>query len=109
MIDGRTSTFFSGVRFLVEVLGFRKALAVPDSAGDIVHAELRWPTGGAVVFGSTSGCATRAPTWSSRHTTPSSVPASVPTPSPLGIPRATSGHLGPTTARHKGGLASVLR
>lgn len=26
---------------------------MPDSAGDIVHAELRWPTGGAVVFGST--------------------------------------------------------
>ena len=39
--------------FLVEALGFREALAVRDPEGDVVHAELRWPGGGAVVFGST--------------------------------------------------------
>jgi uncharacterized glyoxalase superfamily protein PhnB len=41
------------LRFLVDVLGFREALAVRDGDGDVVHAELHWPTGGALVFGST--------------------------------------------------------
>jgi uncharacterized glyoxalase superfamily protein PhnB len=41
------------LRFLVEAFGFRKALAVQDDQGEVVHAELRWPGGGAVVFGST--------------------------------------------------------
>lgn len=41
------------LRFLTDVLGFREALVVPDDAGDITHAELRWPEGGAVMFGST--------------------------------------------------------
>lgn len=41
------------LRFLVDVLGFRRELAVPDEQGDIVHAELSWPGGGSVVFGST--------------------------------------------------------
>jgi uncharacterized glyoxalase superfamily protein PhnB len=41
------------VRFLVDVFGFREALVVPDDSGDIVHAELRWPEGGAVMLGST--------------------------------------------------------
>lgn len=44
------------LRFLVDVLGFREALRVPDDAGDIVHAELRWPEGGAVMLGSTKHC-----------------------------------------------------
>jgi uncharacterized glyoxalase superfamily protein PhnB len=43
----------AGLRFIVDVLGFREALVVPDDAGDIVHAELRWPEGGAVMLGST--------------------------------------------------------
>jgi uncharacterized glyoxalase superfamily protein PhnB len=41
------------LRFLVDVLGFRETLVVPDDAGDITHAELRWPEGGAVMLGST--------------------------------------------------------
>jgi len=41
------------LRFLVDVLGFREALTVEDDRGDVVHAELRWPGGGALVLGST--------------------------------------------------------
>jgi uncharacterized glyoxalase superfamily protein PhnB len=44
------------LRFLVDVFGFREALVVPDDADDITHAELRWPEGGAVMFGSTKHC-----------------------------------------------------
>lgn len=40
------------LRFLVDVLGFREALVVPDDDGDVTHAELRWPEGGAVMLGS---------------------------------------------------------
>jgi uncharacterized glyoxalase superfamily protein PhnB len=43
----------AALRFLVDVFGFREALVVPDDSGDIAHAELRWPEGGAVMFGST--------------------------------------------------------
>ncbi|SFT61025.1 Uncharacterized conserved protein PhnB, glyoxalase superfamily [Actinopolyspora lacussalsi subsp. righensis] len=43
----------AALRFLVDVLGFHEVLAVPDDEGDIVHAELRRPGGGALVFGST--------------------------------------------------------
>ena len=39
--------------FLVEAFGFRAAVVVRDGDGDVIHAELRWPVGGAVVFGST--------------------------------------------------------
>ena len=39
--------------FLVDVVGFREAVVVRDDVGDIVHAELRWPGGGAVLFGGT--------------------------------------------------------
>ncbi|ANY06848.1 VOC family protein [Pseudonocardia sp. HH130630-07] len=42
----------AALRFLVDVIGFREALVVPDDGGDIVHAELRWPEGGAVMLGS---------------------------------------------------------
>ncbi|MBO0851744.1 MAG: VOC family protein [Pseudonocardia sp.] len=42
----------AALRFLTDVLGFREALVVPDDAGDITHAELRWPEGGAVMLGS---------------------------------------------------------
>ncbi len=45
-----------GLRFLVDVLGFTETLVVPDDTGDIVHAELRWPEGGAVMLGSTKHC-----------------------------------------------------
>jgi uncharacterized glyoxalase superfamily protein PhnB len=38
--------------FLTQAFGFREALAVRDDEGDVVHVELRWPEGGAVVFGS---------------------------------------------------------
>jgi uncharacterized glyoxalase superfamily protein PhnB len=37
---------------LVEVLGFREAVVARDDQGEIVHAELRWPDGGTVLFGS---------------------------------------------------------
>lgn len=40
-------------RFLVDVLGFREAVVARDDVGDIVHAELRWPGGGALLFGGT--------------------------------------------------------
>lgn len=40
-------------RFLVDVVGFREAVVVRDDGGDIVHAELRWPGGGTVLFGGT--------------------------------------------------------
>ncbi|WP_258958037.1 VOC family protein [Streptomyces leeuwenhoekii] len=43
----------AALRFLVGVLGFEQAVAVPDEHGEIGHAELRWPGGGALVFGST--------------------------------------------------------
>ncbi|TNC24289.1 VOC family protein [Amycolatopsis alkalitolerans] len=43
----------AAIRFLVDVFGFREALVVPDERGDIRHAELRWPEGGAVMLGST--------------------------------------------------------
>ena len=39
--------------FLVEAFGFEAALAVRDDEGDVIHAEMRWPDGGALVFGST--------------------------------------------------------
>jgi uncharacterized glyoxalase superfamily protein PhnB len=39
--------------FLVEVVGFREAVVVRDEVGDVVHAELRWPGGGTVLFGGT--------------------------------------------------------
>jgi uncharacterized glyoxalase superfamily protein PhnB len=39
--------------FLVEVLGFREALIARDESQGIVHAKLRWPAGGTIVFGST--------------------------------------------------------
>jgi uncharacterized glyoxalase superfamily protein PhnB len=41
------------LRFLVDAFGLRAAIAVDDDDGDPVHAELRWPAGGAVAFGST--------------------------------------------------------
>jgi uncharacterized glyoxalase superfamily protein PhnB len=44
------------LRFLIDVFGFREALVVPDAATDIVHAELRWPEGWAVMLGSTKHC-----------------------------------------------------
>jgi uncharacterized glyoxalase superfamily protein PhnB len=41
------------LRFLVEAFGFREALSARDADGDLVHVEVRWAAGGAVVFGST--------------------------------------------------------
>jgi uncharacterized glyoxalase superfamily protein PhnB len=39
-------------RFLTEVFGFSETLTVRDEAGErIVHAELRWPEGGGVMYG----------------------------------------------------------
>ncbi|MFC8875573.1 MULTISPECIES: VOC family protein [Streptomyces] len=43
----------AALRFLVDVLGFEQVVASPDEHGGIGHAELRWPGGGALVFGST--------------------------------------------------------
>lgn len=42
------------LEFLVEALGFRAALVVCDDDGKVVHAEMRRPEGGAVVFGATA-------------------------------------------------------
>jgi uncharacterized glyoxalase superfamily protein PhnB len=47
----------AALRFLIDVFGFREALVVPDDAGDIAHAELRWPEGGGCMLGSTKRCA----------------------------------------------------
>jgi uncharacterized glyoxalase superfamily protein PhnB len=41
-------------RFLVDVLGFEEAVAATNERNEIMHAEMRWPTGGGLVFGSTS-------------------------------------------------------
>ncbi|GAB2745019.1 VOC family protein [Salinifilum aidingensis] len=43
----------AALRFLVDVLGFREATTAADDAGDIAHAELVWPGGGALVLGGT--------------------------------------------------------
>jgi uncharacterized glyoxalase superfamily protein PhnB len=43
----------AALRFLVDAFGFRAALVVHDAEREVIHAEMRWPTGGAVVFGST--------------------------------------------------------
>lgn len=40
-------------QFLVDVVGFDEALVIRDDDGDIVHAELTWPGGGAINFGGT--------------------------------------------------------
>lgn len=40
------------LRLLVDVVGFRAALVARNDRDEIIHAELRWPEGGAVVFGS---------------------------------------------------------
>lgn len=39
--------------FLVGVLGFDEVLVIRDDIYGIAHAELHWPTGGTVLFGST--------------------------------------------------------
>ncbi|WP_031466650.1 VOC family protein [Sciscionella sediminilitoris] len=44
----------AALRFLVDVLGFEQHVAVCDEGGELVHAEVRWPEGGMVVFGSTT-------------------------------------------------------
>jgi uncharacterized glyoxalase superfamily protein PhnB len=43
----------TALRLLVDAFGFRAAAAVRDCDGDVIHAEMRWPEGGAVVFGAT--------------------------------------------------------
>lgn len=46
----------AGLRFLVDVFGFREVLVVPDDNGDITHSQLRWPEGGGVMLGSVAHC-----------------------------------------------------
>lgn len=43
----------AALSFLVEALGFEAALAVRNDDGEVIHAEMHWPGGGALVFGST--------------------------------------------------------
>ena len=43
----------AAVQHLVNVIGFRPAVVAHDDGGEVVHAELRWPGGGALVLGST--------------------------------------------------------
>jgi uncharacterized glyoxalase superfamily protein PhnB len=38
-------------RFLVDVLGFGEVTVVVGEQDEIAHGELRWPTGGSLVFG----------------------------------------------------------
>lgn len=47
----------AGLRFLVDVFGFREVFVVPDDNGDITHSQLRWPEGGGVMLGSVKHCA----------------------------------------------------
>ena len=42
----------AGVRFLTEGLGFDVTTLYRDAAGQVAHAEARWPDGGGVMFGS---------------------------------------------------------
>jgi uncharacterized glyoxalase superfamily protein PhnB len=46
----------TALSFLTNVLGFRQTLVVPDDAGGIAHAELRWPEGGGVMLGPSAHC-----------------------------------------------------
>lgn len=39
------------IRFLCDVLGFVETLVVPGEGGDVAHAQLDWPGGGAVMLG----------------------------------------------------------
>jgi uncharacterized glyoxalase superfamily protein PhnB len=40
------------IDFLVTTFGFRKQLVVDNETGDgVIHAELRWPSGGGVMLG----------------------------------------------------------
>jgi uncharacterized glyoxalase superfamily protein PhnB len=43
----------AALHFLVHAFGFRAVIAVRDDDEEVIHAEMRWPAGGAVVFGST--------------------------------------------------------
>jgi uncharacterized glyoxalase superfamily protein PhnB len=43
----------AALRFPVDALGFREVTAAADAEGDIVHAEVGWPGGGALVLGGT--------------------------------------------------------
>lgn len=47
----------AAIRFLVTAFGFEETLVVVpgDRDGEIVHAELRWPEGGGIMFGSGGG------------------------------------------------------
>lgn len=44
----------AAIRYLVDTFGFEEALVVPDEDDErlVVHAELRWPSGGGVMLGS---------------------------------------------------------
>ena len=115
--------------FLVEVLGFREALIARDESQGIVHAELRWPAGGTILFGSTKhldsvhgqiprGASAMyvptdnvlrstneqrppAPTSSSHQLIPSSARATTPTRLRCATFRAISGPSAPTRERHE--------
>jgi uncharacterized glyoxalase superfamily protein PhnB len=43
----------AALRHLVDVLGFQELVVAADDDGDVMHAELGWPDGGRLVFGST--------------------------------------------------------
>jgi uncharacterized glyoxalase superfamily protein PhnB len=50
----RSSDAKSLMRFLVDAFGFTETFVV-EEGGHVAHAELRWPLGGGVMIGSTSG------------------------------------------------------
>ncbi|BAP95232.1 VOC family protein [Mycobacteroides abscessus] len=44
----------AALRYLVDMLGFREIVTARDETGLLVHAELGWPGGGHLLFGSTT-------------------------------------------------------
>ena len=107
----------AGLRFLTEVLGFTESLTVDGGQGRIAHAELLWPEGGGVMFGSlgpkdTPGTAgvyvvtadpdsvhERAVEAARPSDTPRTTPTTGPATSPSSIRRAIPGPLAPMRGR----------
>lgn len=45
----------AALEYLVSVIGFRESAVYRDEAATIAHAELLWPDGGGIMFGSAKG------------------------------------------------------
>jgi uncharacterized glyoxalase superfamily protein PhnB len=75
------------IKFLVDAFGFTESLVVGDE-GVVHHAEVRWPAGGGLMLGDAR------PHEDELH-------AQLPTASPCGTRRATSGASAPTRGRRQ--------